>query len=47
MYNKVHRGKHLSDNLPTQNGRKGDALSPLFFSFPLKMWQSSNVWEQQ
>jgi hypothetical protein len=34
-YNKVHIGKHLSDNYPIQNGLKqGDALSPLLFNFP-------------
>jgi len=28
---KVKTGKHLSDEIPTQNGLKqGDALSPLF-----------------
>jgi hypothetical protein len=33
-YNKVHIGKHLSDNCPFQNGLKqGDALSPLLFNF--------------
>jgi hypothetical protein len=36
-YGKVHIGKHLSDNFPTQNGQKqGDALSPLPFNFALE-----------
>jgi hypothetical protein len=36
MYNKVHIGKHLSDDFPFQNGLKqGDALSPLFFNFAM------------
>jgi hypothetical protein len=34
-YSKVHKGKHLSDSFPTQNGLKNDdALSPLLFNFP-------------
>jgi chaperone required for assembly of F1-ATPase len=34
MYSKVHIGKHLSDNIPIQNGPKeGDTLSPLLFNF--------------
>jgi hypothetical protein len=33
-YSKVHIGKHLSDNVPVQNGpNQGDALTPLFVSF--------------
>jgi hypothetical protein len=28
--------KHLSENFPIQNGLKGDALSPLLFSFALE-----------
>jgi hypothetical protein len=36
-YNKVHIGKHLSDNFPIQNGLKqGDALSPLLFNYALE-----------
>jgi hypothetical protein len=34
---KVHIGKHLSDNIPVQNGLKqGDALSLLLFNFALE-----------
>jgi hypothetical protein len=34
---RVHRGKHLSDNFPIQNGLKqGDALSSPFFNFALE-----------
>jgi hypothetical protein len=36
MRRKVHTGKHLSDNFPTQNGLKQDALSPLLFHFALE-----------
>jgi hypothetical protein len=37
MYGKGHLGKHLSDNVPMQNGLKqGDALSPLLFNFALE-----------
>jgi sorting nexin-29 len=32
-YSKVRIGKHLSDNFPTQNCLKRDALSPLVFNF--------------
>jgi hypothetical protein len=36
-YSKVRIGKHLSDNIPIQNGLKqGDALSPLLFNFALE-----------
>jgi hypothetical protein len=36
---KVHRGKHLSDNFPIQNGLKqGDALSPLLLNFTLEYY---------
>jgi hypothetical protein len=36
-YSKVRVGKHLSDIFPIQNGlQQGDALSPLFFNFPLE-----------
>jgi hypothetical protein len=36
-HSKVHLGKHLSDNVPMQNGLKqGDALSPLLFNFALE-----------
>jgi hypothetical protein len=36
-YSKVRIAKHLSDNIPIQNGLKqGDALSPLIFSFALE-----------
>jgi hypothetical protein len=36
-YDKVHIGKHLSDNFPTKNGLKqGDALSPLLFNLALE-----------
>jgi hypothetical protein len=36
-YNKVRIGKHLSDNLPIQNGLKQrDALSPLLYNFALE-----------
>jgi hypothetical protein len=36
-YSKVHKGKHLSDSFPIQNGLKqGDALSPLLFNFALE-----------
>jgi hypothetical protein len=36
-YSKVHIGKHLSDNFPTQNGlKKGDALLSLLFNFALE-----------
>jgi hypothetical protein len=35
-HSKVRIGKHLSDNIPIQNGLKqGDVLSPLLFSFAL------------
>jgi hypothetical protein len=35
--NKVHIGKHLSDNFPIQNCLKqGEALSPLHFNFALE-----------
>jgi hypothetical protein len=37
MKHKVHICKHLSDNLPNQNGPKqGDALLPLLFNFALE-----------
>jgi hypothetical protein len=43
MYTKVHRGKHLSDHFPIQNGLKqGDALSPLLSNFALE-YGISNV----
>jgi hypothetical protein len=36
-YNTVHIGKILSDKFPIQNVLKqGDALTPLFFIFPLE-----------
>jgi hypothetical protein len=36
IYSKVFIGKHLSDNLPIQNGLKqGDALTPLLFNSAL------------
>jgi hypothetical protein len=36
-YSKFHRGKHLPDSFPIQNGLKqGFALSPLFFNFALE-----------
>jgi hypothetical protein len=36
-YSKVRIGKHLSYNIPIQNGLKqGDALSPLLFNFALE-----------
>jgi hypothetical protein len=36
-YSKVRIGKYLSDNFPIQNGlKKGVALSPLLFNFPLE-----------
>jgi hypothetical protein len=35
-YSKVHIGKHLSDNIPIQNGIKQDAVSPLLFNFSLE-----------
>jgi hypothetical protein len=36
-YSKVRKGKHLSDNFSIQNGlQRGDALSPLLFSFALE-----------
>jgi hypothetical protein len=36
-YSKVHIGKHLSDNFPTQNGlKRGYALSPLLFNLALE-----------
>jgi hypothetical protein len=36
-YSKVCIGKHLSDNLPIQNGlTQGDALTPLLFNFGLE-----------
>jgi hypothetical protein len=34
MYNKVHTGKHLSDDFPIKNCLKqGDAMSPLLLNF--------------
>jgi hypothetical protein len=37
MRSEVHIGKHLSNNVPIQNGLKqGDALVPLFFNFALE-----------
>jgi hypothetical protein len=37
MYFRVHKDKHLSDNVYIQNGLKQrDALSPLLFNFALK-----------
>jgi hypothetical protein len=37
MYSKVHKGNHLSDSFPIQNGLKqGDAFSPLLFNFALE-----------
>jgi hypothetical protein len=36
-YSKIHKGKHMSDNFPIQNGiKQGDALSPLLINFALK-----------
>jgi hypothetical protein len=36
-YNKVHIGKHLSDNFPIQNSLKQrDIFSPLLFNFALE-----------
>jgi hypothetical protein len=36
-HSKVHRGKHLSDSFPIQNGLKqGEALSPLLFNFAVE-----------
>jgi hypothetical protein len=36
-YSNVHRGKHLSDSFPIQDGlEQDDALSPLFFNFALE-----------
>jgi hypothetical protein len=36
-YNKVHIGRHLSDNFPIQNDLKqGYALSPLLLNFALE-----------
>jgi hypothetical protein len=36
-YSKVRIGKHLTDDIPIQNGLKqGDALLPLLFSLALK-----------
>jgi len=35
-YSRVRVGKHLSDMLPIKNGLKQDALSSLFFNFPLE-----------
>jgi hypothetical protein len=36
-YNKVRKGKYLSDAFPIQNGLKqGDALTPLLFNFALE-----------
>jgi hypothetical protein len=36
-YTEVHIGKHSSDTLPSQIGKKqGDALSPLLFNFALE-----------
>jgi hypothetical protein len=37
MKHKVHIGKHLSDNIPIQNGLKqGDVLLPRLFNFALE-----------
>jgi hypothetical protein len=37
MCSKVSIGKHLSDNFLIQDGLKqGEAMSPLFFNFPLE-----------
>jgi hypothetical protein len=34
MYDKVHTGKYLSDNLPIQSGQKqGDVLPPMLSTF--------------
>jgi hypothetical protein len=33
---KVHKGKHLFDSYPIQNGPEQDALSPLLFIFALE-----------
>jgi hypothetical protein len=36
-YSKVRKGKHLSENVPIQNGlNQGDALSPLLFNLALE-----------
>jgi hypothetical protein len=35
-YIKVHTIQHLSDKFPIHDGLKQDALSPLFFNFPLE-----------
>jgi hypothetical protein len=36
-YSKVHKGKNLSDRFPIQISlKRGDALSPLLFSFALE-----------
>jgi hypothetical protein len=36
-YSKARVGKLLSDKFPLQNGlKRGDALSPLLFNFPLE-----------
>jgi hypothetical protein len=44
-YSKVHKGKHLSDSFPIQNGLKqGDALSPLLSNMPLG-WFRKIRWE--
>jgi hypothetical protein len=37
MYSKVHIGKHLSDELPFQNGlNQADALLPFLFNSALR-----------